>query len=155
MSAPGTEFHVPQRRRAHRVRRQISRVPSALARFVVASLRGTAWLVWNPAISLGATRTTHLIECPSCGSDHVCPVESEVVDDARWRVFLRCGGCDAWRDVIVSHDDAARLERAVGQHVASIERAVARLDSERMAMEVDAFVAALECDLIDASSFLR
>jgi hypothetical protein len=153
--APGAEFRVPEPGRLQGVGRHLRRVAAAAGRFLIGGLRGLAWMFWNPAVPLVTPRSPRLIECAYCGTDHVCPVETEVVDETRCWIRLRCGTCEVWRDVVVSNDEAARFERAVGQQAASIERAAARLDRERMAQELDAFLVALERDLIDASSFAR
>jgi hypothetical protein len=94
-----------------------------------------------------------LIDCPACGKSFSCPIESEPVDDEHWWIRLRCGACESWRDVVVPDADANALDRALGRQTATIERAVQKLDQERMALQLDAFVTALEHDLIDPSSF--
>jgi hypothetical protein len=96
-----------------------------------------------------------LIECLVCHTDHVCPVEWEEVDDTHWWMRLRCGACGVWREVVATDEEAARLDSALSQHMASIERALVRLDLERMAADVDVLVLALDQDLIDPSSFCR
>ena len=85
----------------------------------------------------------------------MCPIEWASVGDAHWSIRLRCGACETWRDVVVPDEDAQQLDRALAAHGAIIARTVARLDRERMAIELDTFVAALECDVIDPSWFVR
>jgi hypothetical protein len=102
--------------------------------------------------SRGAGRLT---ECRFCGADHVCPTDWEETDGTHWWIRLRCGACGMWREVVVCDEDAAVLDRTLGAQSDAIERAAARLDRERMVAQVEAFVAALERDLFDASSFAR
>jgi hypothetical protein len=96
-----------------------------------------------------------LIECPSCRTDYVCPVEWEEVDETHWWMRLRCGGCGVWREVVANDEEAAGFDAALARQTASIERALAQLDLERMAADVDLLVTALDRDLIDPSSFSR
>jgi hypothetical protein len=70
-----------------------------------------------------------------CGSDRTCIVEAEEEDERHWWIRLRCAECEVWRDVIATDAQAQALDRAL------------------MTAEVDVLVAALERDLIDASSF--
>jgi hypothetical protein len=96
---------------------------------------------------------TGLIECLNCHTDYVCAVDWEEVDDAHWWIRLRCGACGVWRDVEATDEEAATLDRALSRHTATIERALERLDRERMIVDVDVLVMALDRDLIDPSSF--
>jgi hypothetical protein len=94
-----------------------------------------------------------LVRCPACEADRVCVVDWDETDDTHWWIRLRCGECELWRDVVATDDEAAELDRALNAQAAVIRRAVAALDLERMAAEVDVLVAALKRDLIDPSSF--
>jgi hypothetical protein len=76
-----------------------------------------------------------LVECPACGSDRACLVDSSEEDETHWWIRLRCAECEVWRDVIATDEEANELDRAL------------------MAAEVDVLIAALEHDVIDASSF--
>jgi hypothetical protein len=94
-----------------------------------------------------------LIECLNCHTDYMCAVDWEATDDVHWWLRLRCGACGVWRDVVTTNAEAATLDRALSAHTATIERALERLDRERMVADVDVFVTALDRDLIDPSSF--
>ena len=70
-------------------------------------------------------------------------------------MFLRCAECGVSREVTVSNAEADRFERALHSRAAVLSTAARRLESERVADQVDTFVRALEHDLIDASDFAR
>ena len=127
---------------------------ATVLRVVGAALRCVIDLVWNPAFR-NRSAPGALVDCVWCGSDFVCPIDWEPASDASWSIRLRCGACEVWRDVVVSDEDAQRFDRALAAHGAIIARTAARLDRERMAIELDTFVAALECDAIDPSWFVR
>jgi hypothetical protein len=118
----------------------LSRALAALARLTAPAPRGP----YAPA---------PLAECAHCGAECMCPISWEETDETHWWIRLRCGECQVWRDVVVGDDEAAALERTLGTHTALIERAVARLDLERMATDLGVLITALERDLIDPSSF--
>jgi hypothetical protein len=58
-----------------------------------------------------------------------------------------------WRDVVCADAVAVAYDRALAEQMATIERALDRLDRERMIADVDVLVTALDRDLIDPSSF--
>jgi hypothetical protein len=101
------------------------------------------------------TPVTGLHECPECRSDMVCPVRWHSVDSERWAMELRCGECGSERKVVASNAQAADFDGALNERQRKIERALQRLDASRMAAEVDAFVQALERDLIEPADFVR
>ena len=79
----------------------------------------------------------------------------EEVDDARWRVVLRCGECETYRDVVIANEVAARFEEDYERGMSELAATYDRLDKERMETELQVFVTALELDLIDAADFAR
>jgi uncharacterized Zn finger protein len=85
----------------------------------------------------------------------VNPVEWESVGDTGWWMLLRCGECGTAREVTVSDDEAARFDIALTRRTSPIQRAVERLDLERMAADVETLILALQRDLIDAGDFAR
>jgi hypothetical protein len=93
--------------------------------------------------------------CEDCRSDYVHPVEWREADSEHWWMRLRCGGCFREREVTVPDAVAQRFGRDLDAAEEEIGRAVEKLDQERMALEVEAFAAALERDLIDAEDFAR
>jgi hypothetical protein len=70
-------------------------------------------------------------------------------------MLLRCGECRAEREVTVGNVIAQRFGESLDTAEREILRAVARLDAERMASEVEVFAAALERDLIEPADFCR
>jgi hypothetical protein len=91
--------------------------------------------------------------CASCGADCVCPTDWEPEDAQRWWMRLRCGECGHVREVVVDNREAAAFDVHLSWQTAKIERALARLDQERMAAQVEQFVTALAHDLVDAGDF--
>jgi hypothetical protein len=81
------------------------------------------------------------------------PVWWESVGEDRWHLLLRCGACGTYRDVTAPDDVAQAYERDVDRGVGEIRAAVDRMDRERMTLMTDAFVVALQRDLIDAADF--
>jgi hypothetical protein len=75
------------------------------------------------------------------------------LDQTQWWVQLRCGDCGTWSEVVLSNAQAAVLDVALDRQTAQIRAAADRLDAERMADAADAFVAALQRDLIVAADF--
>jgi hypothetical protein len=98
---------------------------------------------------------TGLHECPECRSDMVCPVRWHAVDDTRWSMDLRCGECGLERKVVATNAQAADFDGALNERQRKLERALQRLEARRMEAEIDAFVEALDRDLIDAADFAR
>jgi hypothetical protein len=93
--------------------------------------------------------------CPDCGRPFVCPIEWETAGDDHWRISTRCGECGAWHEQLLSNEDAKRLDLILNDQTAEIADQLTRMDRERMRTELDAFVAALDADLIDATDFAR
>ena len=107
---------------------------------------------------IGAARpapVTGLHECPECRSDMVYPVHWHSIDAERWAMDLRCGECGAERKVVASNAQAADFDSALNERQHRLERALERVEARRMAEDVDAFVEALQRDLIDAADFAR
>jgi hypothetical protein len=94
-----------------------------------------------------------LTRCTTCGSDFVVPVDWGERDAARWWLWLRCGECGAYREVVVPDADARRYEAALNRGVEEIGDTLRRIDLTRMADEAEAFSKALELDVYDAGDF--
>ena len=94
-----------------------------------------------------------LIECLTCGSDFVSPMEWAPRDETYWWMRLRCGECGAFRVAVVSQEIADCYDRELDRTSELIVSALARLDRERMIAEVEAFTIALRLDLFDAGDF--
>jgi hypothetical protein len=108
--------------------------------------------VWSTA---SADVPARLVVCDRCGEWLVNPVDWHESGDADWWIRLRCGACGHKREVVVSDAEALRLERDLAPGLRAIERAVRRLDRERMQREADALITALERDLIGPADFAR
>jgi hypothetical protein len=96
-----------------------------------------------------------LATCALCRLDFVSPVEFEPVDDDHWWMLLRCGECGTFREVTVENRTAERFDDELARGTYAIDREAHRLEHERMTVEADAFVAALEHDLIEPADFAR
>jgi hypothetical protein len=91
--------------------------------------------------------------CPMCGRDFVQPVSWEPAGEAAWWMFLRCGECGVSREVAVTNAEADRFERALHARASVLAAQARTLEEERLSAEIDAFVIALDQDLIDADFF--
>src|SRR4051794_4945690 len=91
--------------------------------------------------------------CPTCGRDFVNPVDWEAVGLEHWRILLRCGECETWREVTVTNAVARRYDVELNRRAAALARSWERLDRERMIGEVEAMTTALRLSLIDAADF--
>ena len=122
-------------------------LPSRLA----GALGAIARALWGPPIR----DEVPLHVCERCGSDAVCPVDWDELDDERWEIDLRCGECGHWRKTVADNQEAVAYELRVGRQIERIEAAVERLDRERMVAELEQLTHALRHDLIDAGDFAR
>lgn len=97
----------------------------------------------------------HLVNCASCGSTFVNPLDWRELGEQAWWMRLRCGECGFVRNVEATNKEAARYDADLNLGIAEIASAVARLDRQRMIAESDTWAAALERDLIDPGDFGR
>ena len=118
------------------------------ARILLQALR--ACRVRTPATNAGDRSES---ECPSCGADFLCPLDWAPPDDCNWWVQSRCGECGHWSEMLIDNAQAARLDLELNRQQAVMWRTAERFEAERMAVEADAFIAALQRDLIDAGDF--
>jgi hypothetical protein len=98
-------------------------------------------------------RPAGLETCPVCARDFVNPVAWEPAGERDWWMLLRCGECDAWQEVTVSDAEAQRFDVELDRRADMLQRALARLDMQRMATDVETMIAALRRGLIDAADF--
>ena len=89
-----------------------------------------------------------------CGRDFVNPVDWEPVGSEYWRILLRCGECETWREVVVTNAVARRYDVELDRRAAVLAASWERLDRERMIAEVEAMTTALRLGLIDAADFV-
>ena len=97
----------------------------------------------------------HLETCGICGDDFVNPVDWEPVGDTHWWMLLRCGACDTWREATVTNDIASRYDLELDRRMEVLARALERIDTRRMATDVETMIQALRRGLIDATDFAR
>jgi len=102
-----------------------------------------------------AARTRPVPACPACGSNRICPPEWETAGEHHWWLLMRCGECHSWVQATVGTEQAAALDIELDRQQAEIADALATLEAERMAADVEAFTAALELDLVHAEDFAR
>jgi hypothetical protein len=97
----------------------------------------------------------HLETCGLCGDDYVNPVDWEPVGETHWWMRLRCGACDTWREVTVTNEIASRYDLELDRRMEVLVRALERMDTRRMAADVETMIQALRRGLIDAADFAR
>lgn len=96
-----------------------------------------------------------LHRCPQCRRPFACPMEWETAGDDHWLIQLRCGACGEWREVLATNEEASAFDVVLDRQCDEIGRALKRIELEEMRAGLDAFVGALDHDLIDASDFAR
>jgi hypothetical protein len=95
----------------------------------------------------------HLERCAVCHGDFVNPVDWEPVGDTHWWMLLRCGACDTWRELTTTNELAERYDLELDRRADVVRRALHRLDSHRMAADVETMIQALRRGLVDAADF--
>jgi hypothetical protein len=93
------------------------------------------------------------LDCPHCHERFCCPVDWGPSGDTDWWILSRCGACQQWSGQRIDYAAAALLDRALDLQQDAIQLAADRLATERMVLQAEAFIAALQRDLIDASDF--
>jgi hypothetical protein len=91
--------------------------------------------------------------CGMCGRDFVNPVDWGPVGSGHWRLLLRCGECETWREVTVTNAVAQRYDVELQRRTHGLTAVLDGMDRERMLHEVQAMTIALELGLIDAADF--
>jgi hypothetical protein len=100
-----------------------------------------------------ASAGTRLQLCRECGEDFVYPVTWTESGPDAWWLLLRCGACDAWRDVVATNSAVAAFDRVLDERSAEIELEADRLSRESLMDEADSLGTALRLDLIGADDF--
>jgi hypothetical protein len=80
-------------------------------------------------------------------------MEWETDGPDHWLISLRCGECGIWREVLATNAEAAVFDVVLDRQCAEIARSLRDAELEEMRAGLDAFVGALDHDLIDASDF--
>jgi hypothetical protein len=94
-----------------------------------------------------------LLDCGGCGRSTVCPVDWETAGEDHWWISFRCGECGRRTEQVVTNAAAAELDCLLAAQEQRIRREADRMERERMANEVDAFIGALHHDLIAPADF--
>ena len=96
-----------------------------------------------------------LRRCPACTGRLVCPTDWQPEGDEHWSIDLRCGDCAHSWNRVIPNSRAARFDLELDHDMSVLQRSLCRLERERMAADVETFVAALTRDLIQPADFAR
>jgi hypothetical protein len=113
----------------------------------------TCRAISNRFRALFAPAANRLLRCGGCGRSTVCPIDWETAGEGHWWISFRCGECGRRSEHVVTNATAAELDCLLAAQEYRIRREVQRMEHERMAEEVDAFIAALHRDLIAPADF--
>jgi hypothetical protein len=94
-----------------------------------------------------------LRRCPECTGRLVCPIDWEPEGDGHWSIGLRCGDCAHSWNRVVPNARAARYDLELDRDADVLQRALRGLERERMAADVETFIAALARDLVEPADF--
>lgn len=86
--------------------------------------------------------------CPVCHSDLVYPTDWERVGSATWNLTLRCPNCETQRTLSLGRDVVERFNKVLYQGSELLARQAELLARRHFEEDVDAFVVALDHDLI-------
>jgi len=114
------------------------------------------WLARALSWRLAGTRPnldTDLERCAFCTKDFVNPVDWEPVTPEAWWMLLRCGECHTFREVTVTNAVAERYDLELDRRADILQRALNKLDSERMRAQAEAMIGALRRGLIEPADF--
>src|SRR5215207_6148979 len=100
-----------------------------------------------------APEPTSLLACPQCDADALSPMEWEAFGDGHWLMWMRCGECGGWIQMLVPNATAGLMDVELDRQQAAIAAQADAFEAERMAVEVESLITALERDLVDASDF--
>src|SRR4051794_4841125 len=92
--------------------------------------------------------------CPVCGGSAVRDGGAERSGIAETTVALQCGQCCTWRRLVVNENDERAHVRRLKRDQRQIRRLMLRLEAERRAFEVQAFIALLRSQIVGAQDFL-
>ena len=94
-----------------------------------------------------------LERCPSCESDLVYPVDWREADGDRWELELRCPNCE-WCDRSVhTQDEVEQFDETLNGGTDALIESLETLSRENMEADIEAFVRALDADLIEPFDF--
>ena len=91
--------------------------------------------------------------CPECSSGLVQPIEWDAIDDAHWRVVLRCPECE-WADVgLYEQSVLDRFDQILEAGTDSLSSDLRKLERMNMEAELQRFNLALSSDLVLPEDF--
>src|SRR3954468_4492057 len=67
-----------------------------------------------------------LERCRECGRAFMCPIEWETVGEEHWLIASRCGACGAWREDVVTNEEAKLYDLVLGRQSAEIQHGLRR-----------------------------
>jgi hypothetical protein len=83
----------------------------------------------------------------------VCPIDWEPEGDEHWSIELHCGDCAHRWNRIISNARAVRYDIELDRDADVLQRALRRLERERMTADGETFIAALARDLVEPADF--
>lgn len=99
-------------------------------------------------------RADHLHICPECGSDLVQPIQWEQAGDrTHWRVWRRCPECEWACQGVHGEDEIDDFDEQLDRGAQELADELRALEHANMADMVEAFIAALDADLLGADDF--
>jgi hypothetical protein len=88
-------------------------------------------------------RRNHCLSiCPACGRDFVVPVTWQPRGETHAWIALRCGGCDARLDFVVTEHELRDFYQRYDRDLARMTSHAQRLRHERSLEEIESLVAA-------------
>jgi hypothetical protein len=94
-----------------------------------------------------------LERCPSCEGDLVYPVDWREAEDDRWELELRCPNCEWFDRAVHTQDEVERFDETLNNGTDALIESLETLSRENMEADIEAFVRALEADLIEPFDF--
>ena len=107
----------------------------------------------EPEPVVGEPDADELLRCPACRDASMCPMDWEADGELAWWMRCRCGNCGVWVEAVVPNRQAAALDVALDRQLDVIRRAADVLELERMTVEADVFIAALQRGGIHPADF--
>jgi hypothetical protein len=105
------------------------------------------------ADSAAAPDVPGLEHCPSCESDLVYPVDWREAEDDRWELELRCPNCEWFARSVHTQDEVERFDEVLNGGTDVLIESLETLTRENMEADIEAFVRALDADLIEPFDF--
>lgn len=91
--------------------------------------------------------------CPTCSSSLVQLVAYEDAGAGHWQLTLRCPECESVTSGIASDEECAALDHELERGTEELFTSLLQVQRRQMLAEVDAFVAAIQADLILPEDF--